>query len=91
MKTRKTKNILDSVRSEKRAVQTRLSQWNSCSHLHGGSELRSVELGGALHQTQHQSLQRARERPLQGGGQILGAEKQEDGFYCSGICSSISD
>ena len=41
------------------------------SDLHGGSELGGVVLSGALHQTQHEGLQRARQRPLQGCDQIL--------------------
>lgn len=40
-------------------------------HLHGSFELGGVVLSRALHQTQHQSLQRAGQRPLQGRIQIL--------------------
>lgn len=41
------------------------------SDLHGGFELGGVVLSGALHQTQHHSLQRAGQRRLQGSDQIL--------------------
>lgn len=41
------------------------------SHLHGGFELRGVVLSRALHQTQDQGLQGARQRRLQGRAQVL--------------------
>lgn len=45
-------------------------------HLHGGFEFSRVVLNRALHQPQHQRLQRARQRPLQGCDQILETDQK---------------
>lgn len=66
----------------KGSFQPQSSSTTGDSDLHGGFKLGGVVLSGALHQTQHQSLQRAGQRPLQGCDQILKRYRHKPMLKC---------